>query len=479
MSTSGERTILAVDLGTQSLRVSAIGSNGARLWAWSAPVQSDVGNIHFEQSAMQWRELLDQALSEAARAGVKPDAIATAGPLAGYVALDEFGEPLTPAVMYTDGRSLPDVQRVEQALGDTAQYRPVVSDPWPQWLRLCRERPDVVKRTKYFLDATGWLNFHLTQVATLNSYTALRLPDESGIAKLGLSEDERPKFGRSVAIGETIGLLSDRASNHFNGAEIPVVAATFDSKCAYIGSGIEHPGDALDISGTVTSFGVISEKRINDPQRRIYTVPFSNLWLTRGSTAAAGSTLEWAKTQLLQTDFAAIDKAAEQIAPGANGLSFLPYLSGERTPLWNPNARGALLGLGLDTSQAAIARAVYEGVAFSLAHIVRTIEECGEQPKEIRLAGGLARNDLLAQIKADVLGIPLLRLSDHELTTLGLTIIASVGIGLYPDHATASKHLVQIDRTFTPNPDLADAYRNAEARYRAYSDALKPVFSST
>ena len=164
------------------------------------------------------------------------------------------------------------------------------------------------------------------------------------------------------------------------------------------------------------------------------------------------------------------------VEPGAEGLTFLPYLAGERTPWWKPRARGALLGLALDTSRAAIARAVYEGLAFSLAHIVRTVEDCGVRPREIRLAGGLARNDLLAQMKADILGVPLARLDDHELTTRGLTAIAAVGIGLYPDHGEAVRSVATIQRRFLPDPARAEAYRKAERRYRRYAEALLPTF---
>jgi xylulokinase len=470
------RTILAIDLGTQSLRVSAITSEGRRFWSWSSPVDSDVKGECFEQSVLQWQSLLDSALEEAAHAGVRPDAIAAAGALAGYVALDADGVPMTPAIMYTDSRSLPDAGRVERALGSKAPFRTVISDPWPHWLRLCRERPDIAAKTRYFLDATGLLNFHLTGVATLNYYTALRLGPADASRLLEITATETPRFGRPTVVGETIGQLTGTAARLFGDKRIPVIAATFDSKCAYLGSGIRNEGDALDISGTVTSFGTVSNKPIDDAQRRVYSVPFGDHWLVRGSTAAAGSALEWARTELLSADFAALDAAAAGVAPGAGGLSFLPYLAGERTPLWNPNARGVLLGLALDTRQPQIVRAVYEGLAFSLAHIVRTMEQCGLPPREIRLAGGLARNDLLAQIKTDVLGVPVLRLADHELTTVGLAVIASVAIGAYCDHAAASRHFVKIERQFMPDKRTAREYGRAEARYRLYSEALGPVF---
>lgn len=467
-------TILAIDLGTQSLRVSALDTTGQRLWSWSAPVDSHLDGEVFEQSTTQWARLLENALDEAQRAGVKPDAIAAAGPLAGFVALDAQGQALTPAVMYSDRRPAQDVGQIVKALAGEVSLRPVVSDPLPHWFRLCREQPEVAARTRHFVDATGWLNFFLTGRATLNAYTASRLYTQALRQRLGA---DRAPFGDTVSIGQVIGTLTPAQSWRDGFSDVPVIAATFDSKCAYIGSGIYMTGQGLDISGTVTSFGVVTAQAVVDPLHRIYSVPLADQWLVRGSTASSGSTLEWVLAQLMRTDFAMLNAAAASVAPGARGLTFLPYLAGERAPLWNPQARGALLGLSLDTSQADIMRAVFEGLAFSLSHITATMAQCGAGIKEVRLAGGLARNNLLAQIKADVLGVPMVRLTDHELTTLGLAVIASVALKAFPDTASASTCFVTTDRRFTPAADAVNAYDDARRRYLTSSQALLPTFN--
>ena len=466
-------TILAIDLGTQSLRVSALDTTGQRLWSWSAPVDSQLDGEVFEQNTLQWASLIENALNEAQRAGIRPDAIAAAGPLAGFVALDAQGKALTPAVMYSDRRPAQDVGQIVKALAGEVSLRPVVSDPLPHWFRLCREQPEVATRTRHFVDATGWLNFFLTGRATMNAYTASRLYTQALRQRLGA--DWAP-FGDTVSIGQVIGTLTPAQSWRDGFLDVPVIAATFDSKCAYIGSGIHMPGQGLDISGTVTSFGVVSAQPVVDSLQRIYSVPLANQWLVRGSTASSGSTLEWVRAQLMHADFAMLSAAAASVAPGARGLTFLPYLAGERAPLWNPQARGALLGLSLDTCQADIMRAVFEGLAFSLSHITETMALCGAGIKEVRLAAGLARNDLLAQIKADVLGVPMVRLTDHELTTLGLAVIASVALKAFPDAASASTCFVKTDRRFTPAADADKAYADARRRYLTSSAALLPTF---
>jgi len=473
--------LLAIDLGTQSLRVSALASTGERLWGWARPVESRIEGDVFEQSTQQWQALLDEALADAGRAGIRPDAIAAAAPLAGFVALDAQGRAMTPAVLYADRRSAPYLEPVEAALARHPGANPhglrvYVPDPLPHWLRLRAAEPGVFARMRRLLDATGWLNRYLTGVDTLNAYTALRLYDAEVRRELGVPEG---MFGDPAPIGRRIGALrADLASRH-GLPPAPVIAAAFDSKCAYLGSGIERPGDALDISGTVTSCGVVTDTPFDDPQRRVYTVPISaRTHLARGSTASSGGTLEWARTHLLERDFPAIDAEILATRASVDGPVFLPYLAGERSPLWNPHARGALLGLSLDgASHARIARAVYEGLAFALRHILAVLASQGAQAQRMLLAGGLSRNDVLCQIKADVLGLPLSRCRDTELTTLGLCAIAGVALGDWPDCASAGRTLVAVDRTFVPDPAEHRVHSANFERYLRYVQALLPTFA--
>lgn len=472
------KTLLTVDLGTQSLRVSALSTTGERLWTWRRPIASSIDGEIFEQDPAEWLAAVEDGMAEAATAGIRPDALIATGPLAGFVALDVSGRALTRAVMYSDRRSAIDLPTAEQAIArdgppETAGLRAYVPDPLPHALRLRRLEPAVAARTRHLLDATGFLAHALSGEATLNPHTALRLHGGAPARALGIDPS---LFGRQTRLAEIIGTLRPELASRFGFGHVPIVAATFDSKCAYAASGIARPGEALDISGTVTSFGVIADRPIVDSQRRIYSLPFAEGWLVRGSTASSGGILEWARRELLASDFDALDAAAARVAPGAGGMLFLPYHAGERAPLWNPHARGALLGMSLDSDKAAMARAVYEGLAFALRHIVSVIEDCGANVRDIRLAGGLAQNRLLSQIKADTLGLPLLQLRDLELTSLGLAVIGSVALGAAPDFATASRRFVATQARIEPNPEHKAAYDRHFARYLAAVEALGPTF---
>jgi xylulokinase len=379
--------------------------------------------------------------------------------------------------MYTDRRSAPEAKFVEAIAlkqPDDAGLRVHIADPIPQWLRICREFPDVAQRTAYFLDATGWINFFLTGQATVNAFTGLRLYTPETKRMLGL---KNPPFGKITPVGQAIGNLRPVIAGALGVQSAQVIAATFDSKCAYLGSGLSNPGQATEISGTVSSLGVLSDTHVQDRNRRIYSVPFLDSYLIRGSTAAAGSSLEWAMQNVLHCNHAELDALLAQSTPGANGVCFLPYLAGERTPLWNPWASGSLLGLRLESTQSDIARAVIEGLAFSVGHIATVLAECGVQMNEVFLAGGLARNDLLCQIKADVWNVHVKTFTDHELTSIGLGAIMAVAMGYFKNMPEAASAFTHIEKEFTPNENTQNLHKNAFKKYQDYSKALAPLYA--
>lgn len=471
-------TIFAIDLGTQSLRLSAFLEDGTRLWSCSTPMTSTVRGEVYTQDPREWEEALHTALQKAGAEGLRPDAIAATGPLAGWVPMDSRGQSLSPAVLYLDGRAAPDVEAVRDAVaqaGDRSSFRTTLADPLPNLLRLRREEVAIAERTTTLLDATGWLNFFLTGKRTINPYTALRLYSQEVQKTLHVRND---LFGQVVAAGTEIGTLKEELAQRYGFLQVPVYSAPFDSKCAYLAAGLSQPGEALDISGTVTSVGVYAAEEVGDPQRRVYSVPFADGWLVRGSTACSGSVITWAEEHLLHADVDAWTEKASAVSPGAQGVTFLPYLAGERTPHWNPKARGALLGVGLDTTDAVIGRAVLESLAFSLRHVLDCMQECGVSISSLRLSGGLAQNDLLSQIKADVLGLKVYRLANHELTSLGLVAICKVGLGRAKDFPDAAERLVSVGDMFVPSHEAAKPYAAAYQRYRRSVDALLPTFQA-
>lgn len=457
-----EPLVLAIDLGTQSLRVTALGLDGRRHWSVQRPVETRSQGVLQEQDAGAWRDLLLNGLREAAAAGVVPSVILASGPLAGWMPVSANGDPMGPAVMYNDARSEADLPAVEAALPSASSVpRLTIADPLPHALRMRREATAPLDEAEHLLDATGWLNFVLTGHATLSAYTGLRLYDAATREKLGVAS---VPFGRIVEVGEVIGSMAGPLAQWLGWPRVPVVAATFDSKCAYIGSGISAGGEALDISGTVTSFGVVSDNRVIDRDNRIYSVPLGDKWLVRGSTAAAGSIIEWARGTLALSIDEMDRLATEGPIRAETDPVFVPYLAGARAPLWRPRARGSITGLSISTSRADLARTIYAGLALSVRHIVDTIASCGATVSSVRLAGGLSRSAALAQIKADILGRPVTVMADAELTTLGMAAIGAAHLGAYAHIGEAARALAADATTYQPRLAAAEA----DALYARY-----------
>ena len=346
--------ILLIDLGTQSLRATVLNRIGTRVFSKSLPVSTRRQGASQEQDPMEWRAGM---LGLLAAVGAEKDlagcirAIAACGTLGGMVAVDTHSRPLRPALLYSDQRASAYTEVIEatayfRELQRQTGWRVFCGDLLPQVLWLSRQEPDVYARAEVVLDSTGYLNFILTGRSSLESYSrysCYALPGSAGvpaglIRELGL---DPARFGPAVASGDELGTLRPEIASQVGLPQCSVISLPYDSMTAYLGAGLCETGDALDISGTVTSFGVLHPAQVIDRERRIYSFPLpaNSKWLVRGSTSSSGSALEWAKREFVGDGFGAFDKLVAASPPGANGILFLPYLAGERSPPYGPKTR--------------------------------------------------------------------------------------------------------------------------------------------
>ena len=196
---------------------------------------------------------------------------------------------------------------------------------------------------------------------------------------------------------------------------------------------------------------------------------------------AAGASVSWLMTNILkdQSSMDELTLKANQVSPGCDGLIFLPYMMGERSPIWNTNARGVFFGLTLTTTPEMMFRAVLEGTAFALAHNVEIGKQSGIKIDEIRSIGGGSKSGLWNQIKADVLGMPIAILKDSSGAAVGDAYLAGLGSGSFSDIRAVINSAVSIENRYLPNKSVYEYYQERYARFRNLYESLKSEFDAS
>jgi xylulokinase len=262
------------------------------------------------------------------------------------------------------------------------------------------------------------------------------------------------------------------------------VVGTGDEHGAALGAGGIRPGIVIDITGTAEPVGVAATSPIIDDTGLVETHGHADprVWLVENPGFVSGGSVAWftdafgGGASAAQLD----DEAADGTLPGANGVTFLPTLSGATAPRWNDRARGAYASLSLNHGRAHLYRALLEGCTFALRDIVGRLEEMGLVGDEIRVVGGGARSPLWLQMKADVTGRAVRVMASDESTALGAAMLAGVGAGTFSGLDEAVERLATLEpRVYEPNLATEGAYDEAYGRYRALFDALEPGFGAT
>ena len=202
------------------------------------------------------------------------------------------------------------------------------------------------------------------------------------------------------------------------------------------------------------------------------------MYLLQGGTVGGGGALKWFRQELGNgMSFDELTAEAAKIPAGSEGVVFLPYMAGERSPIWNPDAKGVFYGLGYDKTRAHMIRAVLEGVAFALEHNLRVASEAGAEVSDMNAMGGASNSALWTQIKADVTGKVIHVPGSDTATTLGAAILAGVGSGIYGSYREAVERTVSVRKTYTPDPEKHAVYQKNMELYLALYRNLESIFS--
>ena len=258
--------------------------------------------------------------------------------------------------------------------------------------------------------------------------------------------------------------------------------STYDAICSFIGSGGLKSGEASDVSGTVTVFRAVSEQKLEKPMDKIQQLPYyeGNMHIVGGSNNLGGGLIEWVKQCYYQNEqlpYELMEKDAGEASIGAGGVIFLPYLLGERAPIWDNCARGVFFGLERMHTRKEMTRAVFESTGFIDLDMIGAIEDAGVEIKTIRLSGGLARLNLISQIKADITGREIQVLSEFETTATGAAMIVLFAQKIYGSLQEAAENFVKIRMIIKPELKNHEKYQEIYKLYKETYHTLKPLFS--
>lgn len=473
--------ILAFDFGTTVLKGALLSEKG-ELKRFSSRelemVQKKNGGL-YEADPVQWKSSFKQIAAELlSERDVIPSirAVAVSGNGPTLVPVGMGGESLNPVMSWMDRRATAEARLIKE-MGD------FYIDPTfylPKALWLYRNMPDIYEKTRYFLSCPESIIFWLTGEAITilpGSRFEKYYWSPELIGKLGLDNSKFPEFakpgtspGRVTAVGAAESGLPEG---------IPVVASGPDFIVSLLGTATVSPGRACDRAGTSEGINLCTESFITDPRLMGYGHVIEPWFNVSGIISTSGRALDWIKNVVSSRDQEYKDFLGKigGISPGSNRLIFLPYLAGERAPIWDPEAAGAFVGLRLSHGKEEMVKAVLESTGYAMRDVIEVMAENGAEITDLRLTGGPSMSDDWNQIKADITGKNLLVPESTEAALIGDLALALHAIGDSDNLADTAERLVRIKKVYEPRREKREIYNDMFNIYRKTYIGLKQVFN--
>ena len=498
--------ILAHDLGTTGNKATLYNAEGRLVSSAFYGYETEYARTGWaEQNPEDWWTAVcvstQTLLRQAGARGDEIAAITFSGQMMGCAPLDADAKPIRPAIIWADQRAVEQEAWLSERISPEDVYR-ITGHRLSASYSLCKilwirdNQPDIYASTHRFMHAKDAI------VARLTGHFATEPTDASGmnlydleagtwseriIEAAELDPAKLPELRQSI---DVVGYVLSQVAPEIGVAPgTPVVIGGGDGMCAAVGAGVVREGTAYNYVGSSSWIALATKQPIFDPDYRTFTwahlVP--GMFSPCGTMQMAGGSYQWARDQLCSIEqqaaqslgispYELMNISAEKSPPGANGLIFLPYLLGERSPRWNPRARGAFVGLTVRHTRADMVRAVLEGITMNLRVILDAFTAQGAQINDMRVIGGGARGRFWNQMMADIYGIPVHRLAIlQEATSMGAAVAGGVGVGLYPDFSM-SETMNEIAETFEPNPQSQSVYEQVYPIFEAAYRALVPIY---
>lgn len=473
----GGFVILTFDFGTTTVKGARFDSNGGleEVHSLAIPLQSNQEpNIH-EVDPEEWVRALRTLSGLLTPVGGDAEAIVISGNGPTMVAAGSDGRPLLPGMTWLDRRGTKESAIIKEKCG--VDVDPSFYLPKALWIK--RNKPALYDKTTHFFSSDSYISYRLTGEAAmvfpgdgLDSFVWTK-------AMIGALELDDSKFPAFVDFGHRVGAVTASASDEFQLPKgTPVFAGGPDFMMSILGTAAVKPGRACDRAGTSEGVNICCDQRVDDKRLLCYRHIVPEFWNVAGIISTTGKALEWLRESAFggAFTFESLDRMAGEAKAGAGKLIFLPYLSGERTPIWDSHARGVFFGLALHHRTGDLTRAVLESTGFAIRDVLSVIAEHGIEADELRVAGNPARSDTWNQIKADITGKRILMPENRESELVGDLCIAMTRLGRYSSYAEAAEELVRFTRVFVPRTETGEMYDEMFERYRELYRRLKPVF---
>ena len=488
-----KKYLLGIDIGTSACKIAIFNREGQVI----ATANGDYPVYYpkqgwAEQNPEEWWSAVCGAIKEALQKGsVDASDIAGVG-IDGQswsaIAVDKAGNVLTNTPIWMDTRAQDICEELNEKVGADAIFELAGNSLQPSYttakiIWYQRNMPDVYAKIDKILQSNSYIAYKLTGKMTQDvsqGYGFHCFDMHMGTwnvemcEKLGIPRSFLPEI---YACHEVVGTVTEKAAMECGLAVgTPVVAGGLDAACGTLGTGVIHNGETQEQGGQAGGMSICTDTYTADPRLILGYHVVPNYWLLQGGTVGGGGVMRWLEREFAdfereegkrvgKSSLELFNEEAERVSAGSDGVVFLPYMAGERSPIWDPNAKGVFYGLDFSKTKGHFIRAAMEGVALSLKHNLEIAEEAGAKVEVLRAMGGSANSLLWTQIKSDVTGKPIVVPSSDTATTLGAVILAGVGVGMYKDFEEAVNLTVENKRFHEPNEENFAVY---EKNYEIY-----------
>jgi len=496
--------LIGIDLGTSGTKSALYDTDGRCIASCTVeyPLYQPKNGWAEQDPADWWKAVVEGLSCIAHTDGVSVNdirGIGLSGQMHGLVMLDKDGCVLRNSIIWCDQRTGAECAEIESLMGGRERLIEITANPALtgftaskiMWVK--KHEPEIYEKCAHILLPKDYIRYMLTgefatEVSDASGMQLLDVPARQWSDEvLGRLDIDKSLLGKVYESAEVTGVLKNDIADAVGlPAGIPVAGGAGDNAAAAVGTGTVSDGDAFVTIGTSGVVYAHSSKVIIDKPGRVHTfcsaVPGE--WHVMGVTQGAGLSLKWfvenfclEETLLAGKEsvdrYVITDSEAAQSPIGANGLLYLPYLMGERTPHLDPDCRGVFFGLSGMHKRRDLIRAVMEGVTYSLADCVSVIDEMGVSVSALNACGGGGKSALWRQMMADAFNRPINQLETKEGPALGVAILAGVASGVYSSVGEACKNLIRVKRTAQPDAEASRIYAGYYDLYRSLYPALK------